>query len=302
LAKAARRSEPRKTPKTRKEEFGVSSRDSPLDDAGPIAQRGRPMKSPRLGFLLLLTGAITLAATLARAADSAGAVYELRTYTVHPGKMPDMLARFRDHTRRIFEKHGMTNVGYWVLADVKPGEPEKLVYLLAHKSRDVAMASWKTFSADPEWQDVAKKSEANGKIVAKVDRVFLAATDFARAMDAGNKPGAAPRTFEMRTYTATDGKLAAVDARFRDHTIALFAKHGITNLGYFHPTDADKGAANTLVYFLAYPTRDAATASWKNFREDAAWVKARTESEKDGKIVQKADSLFLTPTDFSALK
>ena len=260
------------------------------------------MKTPRLGFLLLLTGALTMAATLGRAAEPAGRVYELRTYTVHPGKMPDMLARFRDHTRRIFEKHSMVNVGYWVLADVKAGEPEKLVYLLAHKNREVAMASWKAFSADPEWQDVAKKSEVNGKIVAKADRLFLAATDFTRAMDAGNKAGGPARVFEMRTYAAAEGKLSAVDARFRDHTVGLFAKHGITNLGYFHPTDADKGAATTLVYFLAYPSRDAATASWKNFREDAAWVKARTESEKDGKIIAKADSLFLTAVDFSAVK
>lgn len=260
------------------------------------------MKTPRLGFLLLLAGAMTLAANFGRAAEPAGRVYELRTYTVHPGKMPDMLARFRDHTRRIFEKHGMANIGYWVLADVKAGEPEKLIYLLAHKDRDTAMASWKSFSADPQWQDVAKKSEVNGKIVAKVDRVFLAATNFTRAMDAGNNPGGAERTFEMRTYTTLEGRLAALDARFRDHTIALFAKHGMTNLGYFHATDADKGAANTLLYFLAYPSRDAATASWKNFREDAAWVKARTDSEKDGKIVAKADSLFLKPVDFSAIK
>ena len=93
-----------------------------------------------------------------------------------------------------------------------------------------------------------------------------------------------------------------LQTRFRDHTLALFKKHGMTNLGYFHATDADKGAANTLLYFLAYPSRDAATASWKNFREDAAWVKARTDSEKDGKIVAKADSLFLKPVDFSAIK
>ena len=260
------------------------------------------MKTPRLGLLLLLAGALTLAASLGRAAEPAGRVYELRTYTVHPGKMPDMLARFRDHTCRIFEKHGMVNVGYWVLADVKAGEPEKLIYLLAHKDRDAAMASWKAFSADPAWQDVAKKSEVNGKIVAKVDRVFLAPTDFTRAMDAGNKPGGAARAFEMRTYTAADGKLAALDSRFRDHTLALFAKHGITNLGYFHPTDADKGAANTLVYFLAYPNREAATASWAGFRGDATWTKARTESEKNGKLTDKVESIYLKPVDFSALK
>ena len=232
---------------------------------------------------------------------AAGHVYELRTYTAADGKLSNVNARFRDHTRRIFDKHNMKSIGYWTPLE-GPTADTTLVYILEHPSREAARKNWAAFSADPEWQDVAKKSELNGKIVAKVDRLFLSATDFTRAMDAGNKAGGPPRVFEMRTYTATEGKLAAVDARFRDHTIGLFAKHGITNLGYFHPTDADKGAASTLVYFLAYPSRDAATASWKNFREDAAWVKARTESEKDGKIVAKVDSLFLTAVDFSAVK
>lgn len=202
---------------------------------------------------------------------------------------------------RIFEKHGMVNVAYWVPADAKDGAGEKLVYLLQHASRDAAKASWKSFSADPEWQEVRKKSEANGKIVAKAESVFLAPTDYAKAMDAGKK-GGAPRVFEMRTYTAADGKLASLDARFRDHTLALFARHGITNLGYFHPTDPDKGAASTLVYFLAYPSREAATASWQKFRDDPDWVKARTASEKDGKLTTKVESVFLIPTDFSPLK
>ena len=260
------------------------------------------MKTPRLGFLLLLTGAMTMVTAPGRAAEPAGMVYELRTYTALPGKMPDMLARFRDHTCRIFEKHGMVNVGYWVLADVKAGEPEKLFYVLGHNSREAAAASWRTFGADPQWQDARKKSEAAGRIVEKVENVFLTVADYTRAMDSGNKAGGAARVFELRTYVAPEGKLAALDARFRDHTLALFAKHGMTSLGYFHPADANKGAANTLVYFLAYPNRDAATASWAGFRADAAWVKARTESEKNGKLTDKVESVFLKAVDFSALK
>jgi hypothetical protein len=120
-------------------------------------------------------------------------------------------------------------------------------------------------------------------------------------MDAGNGNGGT-RLFELRTYTAADGKLGPLDARFRDHTVALFAKHGMTNLGYFHPIDADKGAATTLIYFLAHRDRDAAAASWKGFREDAVWTKARTESERDGKLTTKVVSILLTPTDFSKLK
>ena len=86
-------------------------------------------------------------------------------------------------------------------------------------------------------------------------------------MTAGNGKGM--RIFELRTYTAPEGKLGELDARFSNHTVALFQKHGITNLGYFHPADADKGAANTLVYFIAHKSRDAATA--KGFRD--CWVR-----------------------------
>ncbi len=237
----------------------------------------------------------------ASAAPAAAPVYELRTYSTLPGRLPALLARFRDHTVKIFSRHGMVNVGYWIPTDEKDGADSKLIYLLEHKSREAAAASWKAFSADPEWQDARKKSESDGKIVAKVETVFLSATDYSKLMAVGNGKGAT-RTFELRTYTTPEGKLGDLDARFRDHTLALFAKHGMTSLGYFHPTDADKGAANTLVYFLAYPSREAATASWKNFREDANWVKAREASEKNGKLTAKVESVFLKPADFSAVK
>lgn len=257
------------------------------------------MKLPRL-CLALAFACLALVAP-GRSAEPSGPVYELRTYTATPGNTAAVLARFRDHTTRIFEKHGMQNVGYWVPADEKDGAANKLVYLLAHKSREAAKASWQAFSADPEWQAVQKKSEAGGKIVAKAESVFLVSTDFSKAMDAGNSKGAA-RVFELRTYTTPEGKLPDLDARFRNHTIALFAKHGMTNLGYFHPMDANKGAGNTLVYFLAYPTREAATASWKKFRDDPTWVKAKDESEKNGKLTTKTESVFLIPTDFSKVK
>lgn len=249
-----------------------------------------------------LTLALVFGAMIsALAADSTARVYELRTYTAAPGKLGALQARFRDHTLKIFERHGMVNVGYWVPAEDKDGAADKLIYLLEHKSRDAAKASWKAFGADPEWKDVSKKTQADGRIVAKVESTFLIPTDFSRPMNAGKGSGA-PRVFELRTYTAAEGKLADLDARFRDHTLALFAKHGITNLGYFHPADADKGATNTLIYFLAHKSRTAADASWKAFRDDPGWVKARTASEKNGKLTAKVESVFLTPVDYSPLK
>ena len=124
----------------------------------------------KLLTLLLLTGAMAFAE---------GRVYELRTYTCFDGKLDALKARFRDHTIRIFKKHDMQSVGYWV-----PEDPERskntLVYILVHPSREAADKNWAAFQADPEWKKVAAESEANGKIVQKVDRVFMDPTEFSQ--------------------------------------------------------------------------------------------------------------------------
>ena len=109
-------------------------------------------------------------------ADASG-VYQLRVYHTYEGKLDDLLARFRDHTLRLFEKHGMRNVGYWVPTD-EPLKGRTLFYMLAHKSREAADASWEAFRTDPEWKKVSAASEVNGKLVEKVDSTFMTATDF----------------------------------------------------------------------------------------------------------------------------
>ena len=110
-------------------------------------------------------------------AAESDAVYELRVYHCYEGKLPDLLKRFREHTTKIFEKHGMKNVAYWLPME-EPQKSNTLIYILAHPSREAAAANWKAFSADPEWQSVQKASESNGKIVEKVDSTFMALTDF----------------------------------------------------------------------------------------------------------------------------
>jgi len=104
-------------------------------------------------------------------------VYELRTYTCNPGKLDALKARFRDHTTKIFEKHGIKNVGYWTFED-EPLKSDTLIYLIAHESREAAKKNWADFGSDPEWRKVQAESEANGKIVSKVDSKFLDPTDF----------------------------------------------------------------------------------------------------------------------------
>ena len=104
-------------------------------------------------------------------------VYELRTYYTNEGKLPDLQTRFRDHTTKLFKKHGMTNVGYWVPQD-DPKKQNTLIYILAYDSRDAAKKSWADFGADPEWKKVRDASEVNGKIVSKVESIYMDATDF----------------------------------------------------------------------------------------------------------------------------
>ncbi|MEY4637086.1 MAG: hypothetical protein RJA55_2884 [Acidobacteriota bacterium] len=110
-------------------------------------------------------------------AQAANRVYELRTYTAPEGKLPELQKRFRDHTLRIFEKHGMKNVGYWVPQDA-PAKDTTLIYIISHASRDAAKKSWADFGADPEWKKVAAESQVNGRILSGVVSVYMDPTDY----------------------------------------------------------------------------------------------------------------------------
>ncbi len=104
-------------------------------------------------------------------------VYELRTYTTHPGKLNDLLARFRNHTTKLFEKHGMKNIGYWVPQDDKL-KANTLIYIVSHESNEAAKKSWDAFRAEPEWQKAGTESEKAGPINQKVEAVYLDPVDF----------------------------------------------------------------------------------------------------------------------------
>jgi hypothetical protein len=111
------------------------------------------------------------------AQSSASTVFELRVYHTYEGKLDDLLARFRDHTITIFKRHGIESVAYWTPTD-EPLKGKTLFYILRHPSREAATANWKAFQSDPEWKTVSAASEANGKLVEKVDSTFLQLTDF----------------------------------------------------------------------------------------------------------------------------
>jgi hypothetical protein len=233
----------------------------------------------------------------ALSADDAGPVYELRTYYAAPGKLDDLQRRFREHTTKFFEKHGMVNVGYWVPVE---NPDNKLIYLLEYPNRTAAQNSWKVFGADPDWKAAAKASEANGRLVAKVESVYLKPTDFSPKISIAAKEPA--RLFELRTYKTPAGKLPNLLSRFRDHTVSLFAKHGMTNVGYFVPLDEKKGSQDTLIYLLAHKDADAQKGSFASFRADSDWVAAKKASEVDGSLTTSVESVLLKPTDYSATK
>ncbi len=136
----------------------------------------------KLSWLLAAVLGLVLGANLqwARAADAPqpARVFEIRTYYTFPGRLDALHKRFREHTMKMFEKHGMTNVAYWTPQD-SPAKDNTLIYVISHASREAAKKNWAGFSADPEWKAIAAASEADGgKIVQKVESVYMDATDF----------------------------------------------------------------------------------------------------------------------------
>lgn len=223
--------------------------------------------------------------------------YELRIYTAHKGKLNDLMRRFRNHTMKIFENNGMTNVGYWLPVD---NPDEKIYYVLSYPNRAARDASWKSFSADTTWQRVAKESEVNGKIVAKVESIFLKTTDF--SPNSFNESSS--HVWEFRIYTATPNNLENLLSRFRDHTLKLFENHNITNKIYWTATDAAQDADKMLYYFITHKSVDAAKKSFDDFRKDEEWIRVRKASEVKGggSLTTKVESIMMFPTDFSPIK
>jgi hypothetical protein len=248
----------------------------------------------------LATTFIAAASSLTSPAAEDTRCFVMRVYHAGQGKLEPLHARFRDHTLGLFAKHNITSIGYWVPVD--PAD-QRLFFVLAYPSREAREASWKAFMADPDWQAAAKASEAKGKLVEKVESTFMNATDFSPEI----KPSTVgPRIFELRTYTTTPGNLDRLLARFRNHTVKLFAKHGMTNLFYWKLMPDQPGAENTLVYLLAHKDADAMKASFASFRADPDWKVAREASEKEGggslTVPNGVKSVVLKATDYSPTK
>lgn len=223
--------------------------------------------------------------------------FEMRQYTVHEGKMPDLVSRFQNHTLDLFEKHGIENIAYFLPTDENPGF---LTFILAYPDKDSRDKFWQAFGNDPDWQKAYKESEANGPLVSKVNQTFMH-TAPELSPKGINFDNAGDRVFELRTYTMHPGRVSNINARFRDHTRTLFENHGMTNIVYWF-TEAKEGEQTQLVYLLAHKDEAAGNASFLTFRDDPAWVSVRDASEADGKIVEKVESVYFKPLPFSPLK
>lgn len=134
------------------------------------------LKTAGISLLSLVIG-VGAGIFVTSSAQDGGKVFELRIYKSTPGNLDNLNARFRDHTMSLFEKHGMENIGYWTPTSEEERD-DTLVYIIAHDSREAADASWSAFGQDPAWQEVAEASNANGQILAGIERKFMVATDF----------------------------------------------------------------------------------------------------------------------------
>ena len=133
--------------------------------------------SPAVGLLVAVAATWMAAVAWAEDKPQENRLFEMRTYVANDGKFADLHRRFREHTNRLFVKHGMQLVGYWTPAD-GPDKDNTLVYILAYPNREAREESWKAFMADPDWQAAYKASHANGPLVKKVVSQFLAPTDY----------------------------------------------------------------------------------------------------------------------------
>ena len=253
-------------------------------------------------------------------------LYELRVYTPEPHRQSDVLKLIEGPGQKFVAKHKIEFVGAWIPEDASDN---RVVTLVRHLDRKTGDANWMAFQADPEWQAALKASEVNGKKpVQSVDRIFLSVNDYSPEL---NVQTVGNRVFELRTYIASPKNLPALNDRFRNHTLGLFKKHGMTNVIYWSIADGEKTTAkallnsvspvgksaaeisddleavdNSLVYFITHASQDAAKASFDTFRQDDAWNKVRTDSEQaaGGSLTagNGVKSWFLKPAAFSPLK
>lgn len=214
-------------------------------------------------------------------------IYEWRTYEAMPGKLLALNTHL-EVAAGLFLKHGLGVLGFWT---EEFGTSLQVTYMWQYETFEERQARLEAFIADPAWQQqVAEETEREGAVVAQVHNTMLLPTPYS--------PKSQPKTQvqEWRIYNTVPGKLPDLHSRFANHTLALFEKHGMENIGYWTEVI---GTSNRLVYMLGYPSLEDRQNSWKAFMKDPEWLKARVASEKNGPLVRKVSNTILRPTSYS---
>ncbi len=230
-----------------------------------------------------------------------GPVYELRTYISTENRFKHLIQRFREHTDRLFKKHNMIPVGYWVPTEGPPLSRRTLVYILKHPSRYEAWKNWVAFSNDKEWERVLDQPVFQGLLLQKPDSVFLTLNSYSDQVK--NKIERTGGVFELRTYTSMDGKLDALNDRFKNHTAKLFTTSGMKNVAYWTPFD-NPVSSNQLIYLLQHTSRKQADINWNAFRKSPTWKKVVAESKKNNGrlLIKPPERLYLRALEFSPIR
>jgi hypothetical protein len=214
-------------------------------------------------------------------------IYEWRTYEATTGKLPALHTHL-EVAAGLFQKHGLGVVGFWI---EEIGTGGQVTYMWKYDTFDERQKKLAAFASDDAWKkQVAEETAKEGVIVARIHNTMLLPTPYSP------EPQHRTKVQEWRVYDAAPGRLPDLHNRFANHTLGLFAKHGITSIGYW--TEAF-GTSNRLVYMLGYPSLGDREKSWASFMTDPVWLQARAESEKNGPLVAKVQSTILRATAYS---
>ena len=221
-----------------------------------------------------------------------GPVYELRIYAAAEDRLGHLIARFREHTDRLFRKHKMEPVAYWLPTDGTAKEKRRFVYILKHPSRYAAYQNWNAFTHDPEWKrGVLEKPEFQRLLSERPESIFLTSNGFPNKSNRSNTPS----IYELRIKTAKPEKLAALYQYHNDQGLKLHLKHDIHTMGCWFAYDRPE-SENALYTLLRHPSRPQAELNWKSLESDSAWRKTK------GNLAEKTERLYLKPLNFSPMK
>ena len=224
-------------------------------------------------------------------------LHELRIYSAAEGRHGDLIRRFKDHTDRIFRRHGLEALGYWIPTGGPAKKRRRLVYLLRHESRYEAYRNWVSFSNDREWERVLDKPEFQGLLAKKPESIFLEEKAYSGLRDVAIEQSGG--VYELRKY---EGDASALGDWLNGYLKPLLSKHGVREVGSWVPFD-EPGSATTIISLLYHRDREEADAAWKKIRADPVWTQGSDRRKARGDAPpREPEVIFLRALGFSPLK